>query len=62
MLHLFRVEDRPIQRAFQLALQAFYMSASEMERFKIGRIWRGVKIQNTFLDLTPLVSSLTSRL
>lgn len=46
------------QHAFQLARKAFHMSASAMKRFQIGRIWKGVKIQSTFLDLTPIVSSL----
>lgn len=55
--HLMCKTDRT-QHAFQLALKAFHMSASETKRFKIGRIWKGVKIQSPFLDLTPIVSSL----
>lgn len=62
--HLFRVwhEVDLIQRAFQLAFKALHMSGSEMERLKIGRVWKGVKIQNMLLDLIPIVSSLISQL
>lgn len=49
VLDIFRVTHKVewIQRAFQLALKAFYVCSSEVERLKIGRVWRGVKIQNT---------------
>lgn len=38
------------------------MSGAEMKKLKIGRVWKGVKIQNIFLDLTPIVSSPTCQL
>lgn len=44
-----------IQYAFQLALKAFHMSGSEVKSLKIGRVWKGMKVQNTLLDLTSTV-------
>lgn len=44
-----------IQQAFQLALKAFHMSGSEVKSLKIGRVWKGMKVQNTLLDLTSTV-------
>ena len=51
-----------IQCAFQLVFKAFHMSGSEVKKLKIGRVWKGMKIQNTLLDLTAIVSLLRSQL
>lgn len=41
--------------AFQPAFKVFHMSGSEVKTLQIGRIWKGVKIENTWLDLTPVM-------